>query len=171
MPAAPNAWPALPYAAWKDTLETLQLWTQVVGKVRLTLTPWLNHSWHVHALCHGARADHRRRCRSPAATCEIDFDFIDHALWLRTSDGQSAQLALKPMAVAEFYAAVMAALAALGVTVRINEMPNEIADAVPFSEDRAHAAYDRDAAGRFHRVLLAVDAPCSRISAPASSAR
>jgi hypothetical protein len=157
MPAALEAWPALPYAAWKDTLETLQLWTQVVGKVRLTLTPWLNHSWHV-TLYVTARGLTTGPMPLSGRDLQIDFDFIDHALWLRTSDGQSRELALKPMAVADFYATVMAALAALGVTVRINEMPNEIPGAVRFSQDRAHSAYDRDAVGRFHRVLLASQA-------------
>jgi hypothetical protein len=151
---APEAWPALPYAAWKDTLETLQLWTQVVGKVRLTLTPWLNHSWHV-TLYVTARGLTTGPMPLSGRDLQIDFDFIDHVLWLRISDGQSRELALKPMAVADFYAAVMAALAALGVTARINEMPNEIPGAVRFSLDRAHSAYDRDAVGRFHRVLLA----------------
>ena len=154
MPAAPEAWPALPYAAWKDTLETLQLWTQVVGKVRLTLTPWLNHSWHV-TLYVTARGLTTGPMPLSGRDLQIDFDFVEHVLWLRTSDGEARSLVLKPMAVAEFYAAVMAALAALGVTVRINEMPNEIPGAVRFSLDRAHAAYDRDAVGRFHRVLLA----------------
>jgi uncharacterized protein DUF5996 len=152
MPA--SAFPALPYAAWKDTLETLQLWTQVVGKVRLTLTPWLNHSWHV-ALYVTARGLTTGPVPADGRDLQIDFDFIDHLLWLRTSDGQSRQLALGPMAVADFYAAVMAALTALGVAVRINEVPNEIPGAVRFSLDRAHAAYDRGAVGRFHLVLLA----------------
>jgi len=148
-----SAWPALPYAAWKDTLETLRLWTQVVGKVRLTLTPWLNHSWHV-TLYVTARGLTTGPMPAGGRDLQIDFDFIDHTLWLQTSDGQSCELALTPMAVADFYAAVMAALTALGVAVRINEMPNEIPGAVRFPEDRAHAAYDRDAVGRFHRVLL-----------------
>ena len=149
-----DAWPELPYAAWKDTLETLQLWTQVCGKVRLSLTPWLNHSWHV-TLYVTARGLTTGPIPLGGRDLQIDFDFINHMLWLRTSDGHFRQLMLKPISVAEFYADTMAALRELGVAVRINEMPNEIPGAVRFSLDRAHTSYDRDAVGRFHRVLLA----------------
>jgi uncharacterized protein DUF5996 len=149
-------WPALPYAAWKDTRDTLQLWTQVAGKVRLSLTPWLNHSWHV-ALYVTARGLSTGPIAGGGRTFELEFDFIDHVLWLRTSDGHFRQLMLKPVSVAEFYADTMVALGELGLAVRINEMPNEIPDAVLFSEDRAHASYDRDAVARFHRVLLSAN--------------
>ena len=148
-----DAWPELPYAAWKDTLETLQLWTQVCGKVRLSLTPWLNHSWHV-TFYVTARGLTTGPIPVGGRALEIDFDFIEHVLWLRLSDGHFRQLMLKPISVAEFYADTMAALRELGVAVRINEMPNEIPGAVRFSLDRAHASYDRDAVSRFHRVLL-----------------
>ena len=152
-PIHDDPWPALPNAAWKDTCATLQLWTQVVGKVRLALTPWLNHSWHV-----TLRVSARGLATPPIALdsrdLQIEFDFIDHVLWLRTSDGRHRQIMLRPMPVAEFYAAVMQALAGLGIDVRINEMPNEIADAVPFSADRVHAFYDADHVNRFWRVLL-----------------
>ena len=148
-----GAWPELPYAAWKDTCATLHLWTQVVGKLRLALTPWLNHCWHV-ALYVTARG----LTTSPIALgnrdLAIDFDFVDHVLWLRLSDGGFRRIGLKPMPVAEFYSKVMQALSELGIAARINEMPNEIPGAVPFSQDRTHASYDRDFAGRFHRVLL-----------------
>jgi hypothetical protein len=147
-------WPELPYAAWKDTCSTLQLWTQVVGKLRLALTPWQNHSWHV-ALYVTARGLTTSPIPYRGRSFEIEFDFIDHVLWLRVSDGHVRQLMLRPMSVAEFYADVMHMLADLGIAVCINEMPNEIPDAVRFSEDRAHASYDRDCANRFWRVLLA----------------
>ena len=146
-------WPELPYAAWKETCETLQLWTQVVGKVRLSLTPWLNHSWHV-TLQVTARGLATPPIAYAGRDFTIEFDFIDHVLWLRTSDGHVRQLMLKPMTVAEFYADVMVALRELGIAVRINEMPNEIPGAVPFPDDRAHAAYDRVFAEKFWRVLL-----------------
>ena len=157
-----DTWPALPYAAWKDTLETLQLWTQIAGKVRLALTPWLNHSWHV-TLYVNARGlttgpiplDGETLQRGPQRDLQIDFDFIDHVLWLRTSDGHFRQVVLRPVAVAEFYGEVMHALGALGVSVRINEMPNEIPGAILFPDDRVHASYDSDAANRHFRVLLA----------------
>jgi hypothetical protein len=146
-------WPALPYAAWKDTCETLHLWTQVIGKVRLALTPWLNHSWHV-TLYVTARGLGTPPIAYQGRYFTIEFDFIDHVLWLRTSDGHFRQLMLKPMTVAEFYADVMVALREIGIDVRINEMPNEIPGAVPFPDDRTHASYDRDFAQKFWRVLL-----------------
>jgi hypothetical protein len=152
-----SAWPALPYAAWKDTRETLHLWTQVAGKVRLSLTPWLNHSWHV-TLYVTARSLSTGPIEAGGRTLELEFDFVDHVLWLRTSDGHFRQLMLKPVSVAEFYADTMVALGELGIAVRINEMPNEIPGAVRFSDDRVHASYDRDAVARFHRVLLSANA-------------
>ena len=146
-------WPEMPYAAWKDTCETLHLWTQVIGKVRLALTPWLNHSWHVtlHVTTRGLGTP---PIVYQGRAFTIEFDFIDHVLWLRTSDGHFRQLMLKPMTVAEFYADVMVALREIGIDVRINEMPNEISGAVPFPDDRTHASYDRDFAQKFWRVLL-----------------
>ncbi|MEW6450778.1 MAG: DUF5996 family protein [Pseudomonadota bacterium] len=150
-----QAWPELPYAAWKDTLETLHLWTQIVGKVRLALTPWLNHSWHV-TLYVNARGLTTGPMPLAGRDLQIDFDFIDHVLWLRTSDGHFRQVMLRPVPVAEFYGEVMHALAELGASVRINEMPNEIPGAVPFPMDKTHHSYDPDAANRHFRVLLAV---------------
>jgi hypothetical protein len=152
-----ESWPPLPYAAWKDTLETLQLWTQIVGKVRLSLTPWLNHSWHV-TLYVSARGLSTGPIAVNGRALEIEFDFIDRVLWLRLSDGHSRQVMLRPVSVAAFYADVMAALSELGIGVRIHEMPNEILGAVRFSEDGAHASYDAGAVERFHRVLLSANA-------------
>ena len=151
--SSPSLWPELPYSAWKDTCDTLHLWTQVVGKIRLAQTPWVNHSWHV-ALYVSARGLTTSLIPYGARDFQIDFDFIDHLLWLRTSDGRFSQLVLKPMSVAEFYIDVFAALSKLGLDIRINTMPNEIADAIPFGQDRTHASYDRDYANRFWRVLL-----------------
>jgi hypothetical protein len=149
-----DRWPELPSAAWKDTRDTLHLWTQVIGKVRLALSPWQNHSWHV-ALYVTARGLTTSPIPDGRRTFQIDLDFIDHVLWVRTSDGHYRQVMLRPMTVAEFYAEVMAALDQLGIDVAINTTPNEIADAVPFPEDTTHAAYDADYANRFWRVLLA----------------
>jgi hypothetical protein len=149
-----DRWPELPSAAWKDTRDTLHLWTQVIGKVRLALSPWQNHSWHV-ALYVTARGLTTSPIPDGRRTFQIDLDFIDHVLWVRTSDGHCRQVMLRPMTVAEFYAEVMAALDQLGIDVAINTTPNEIADAVPFPEDTTHAAYDADYANRFWRVLLA----------------
>jgi hypothetical protein len=147
-------WPELPYAAWKDTRDTLHLWTQVVGKIRLTLTPWLNHSWHV-ALYVTARGLTTSPIPWRGGDFQIDFDFIDHVLWVRLSDGQFRQVVLKPMSVAEFYEDVMIALRELGAEVPITTMPCEIADCIPFEQDTLHAAYDAGYANRFWRVLLA----------------
>jgi hypothetical protein len=154
MAASPERWPELPYAAWQDTRDTLQLWTQVVGKIRLARTPWLNHSWHV-ALYVTARGLTTSPIPDGARSFQIDFDFIDHVLWVRTSDGHFRQVALKPMSVAEFYAGVMIALKELSLDTPINPMPCEIADCIPFDRDTVHAAYDAGAANRFWRVLLA----------------
>jgi Family of unknown function (DUF5996) len=153
-PSDATRWPELPYAAWKDTCQTLQLWTQIVGKIRLARTPWLNHSWHV-ALYVTARGLTTSPIPDGARTFQIDFDFIDHVLWLRTSDGHFRQVVLKPVTVAEFYGEVLHALSELGIAVRINGKPSEIPDAIPFAEDRVHHSYDRDYANRFWRILSA----------------
>jgi hypothetical protein len=147
-----DPWPALPYAAWKDTCQTLHLWTQIVGKIRLARTPWLNHSWHV-TLYVTARGLTTSPIPDGGRTFEIEFDFIEHVLWLRTSDGHRSRITLKPMPVADFHGAVMQALAGAGITVRINQTPNEIPDAIPFDQDRVHGSYDSDSANRFWRVL------------------
>ena len=148
-----TAWPALPYTAWKDSCTTLQLWTQIVGKVRLAQTPWVNHSWHVPLYVTVAGLT-----TSPIPygdrSFQIDFDLIDHVLWLKASDGHARQIVLRPMPVAEFYGLVFEELGQLGIAIKIDNMPNEIADAIPFPEDGIHQAYDRDAAHRFWRILL-----------------
>jgi uncharacterized protein DUF5996 len=153
MSSTAERWPALPYAAWKDTCATLQLWTQIVGKIRLACMPWLNHSWHV-TLRVTARGLATPLVSSGGRDFQIEFDFIDHTLWVRTADGHARQVMLRPVSVAEFYADVLIALGELGLAVTIDEMPNEIPDAIRFSEDRVHAAYDPDFAQRFWRVLL-----------------
>jgi len=134
----------------------LQLWTQIVGKVRLARTPRLNHSWHV-TLYVTARGLTTSPVPDGARSFQIDFDFIDHLLVLATSDGTRREVPLRPQSVADFYAAVMAALAALGIDVTISMMPNEIPNAVRFDQDRQHASYDADAAQRFWRVLVDAD--------------
>jgi hypothetical protein len=150
------AWPELPYAAWQDTAATLQLWTQIVGKIRLARTPWLNHSWHA-TLYVTARGLTTGPIPDGARTFQIDFDFIDHILWLRSSDGHFRQLMLRPMSVAEFYADLMIPLGELGLATKINTMPCEIAECEPFERDTKHASYDADAVSRFWRVLLAAN--------------
>src|ERR1700730_4230982 len=115
--ASPVPWPELPTAAWRDTYETLHLWTQVIGKIRLALTPWVNHSWHV-ALYVTARGLTTSPIPYGDAAFQIDLDFIDHMVWVRTSGGHYRQVMLAPMPVAEFYALLMAALEELGISVR-----------------------------------------------------
>jgi hypothetical protein len=149
-------WPELNYAAWQDTRATLQLWTQVVGKIRLMQTPWLNHGWHV-ALYVNAKGLTTSLIPYGSSSFEIQFDFLEHVLDITVSDGSARRLALRPQSVADFYGEVTAALTDLGIPVAINERPCEIADAIAFSQDRLHAAYDPEYARRFWQVLLQSD--------------
>jgi len=151
-----DLWPALPFAVWRESCTTLQLWTQIVGKVRLALTPWLNHSWQA-TFYVTARGLTTSPIPDGARSFAIDFDFIAHRLAIRTDAGAERVIPLRPMSVADFYAETMAALAALGIDIRIDTMPNEIADAIPFDRDRVHAAYDADSVHRFWRVLVQAD--------------
>jgi hypothetical protein len=149
-------WPDLPYAAWRDTLQTLHLWSQIVGKIRVTLTPWLNHSWHVPFYV-TARGIGTSPIPIGAESFEIDFDFIGHRLQVRTSRGGEDGFALTPISVAEFYQRVFAMLSRLDVSVMIDDMPSEMANATPFSQDHVHASYDPEAAHRFWRALMQAD--------------
>jgi hypothetical protein len=148
----PVPWPELPTAAWRETYETLHLWTQIVGKIRLARTPWLNHSWHV-TLYVTARGLTTSAIPDGARSFQIDFDFIDHALRISTSDGTARQFALAGKSVAGFYTAIMADLAELGIDIAINETPNELPDPIPFSQDSRHTSYDPDAVRRFFQIL------------------
>src|SRR5215469_3320205 len=152
----PNPWPALDYAEWRDTLETLQLFTQIAGKVRLSLTPWVNHSWQV-PLYVSARGLATSPIPSGEEIFEIEFDFIDHRLSARTSRGNAQSFPLAPYSVAEFLRRLMECLNDLGVSVRIVETPNELPDPIPFPKDSVHKSYDADAAHRFWRVLVQTD--------------
>ncbi len=151
-----SAWPDLPYPAWRDTAATLQLWTQIVGKIRLSLTPWVNHSWQV-PLYVTARGLGTSPIPVGHDILEIEFDFIGHRLVARTSWGDEATLALEPQSVADFYAGVTDLLASIGVTVAINDRPNEIPNAIRFPDDDIHAAYDGAMAQRFWRALVQAD--------------
>ncbi|HEY6484247.1 MAG TPA: DUF5996 family protein [Steroidobacteraceae bacterium] len=151
-----TAWPELPYPPWSATAQTLQLWTQIVGKIRLALTPWLNHSWQV-PLYVSARGLGTSPIYYGGAILEIEFDFIAQQLLVRTGSGEQRQLPLQPRTVADFYDRVLHLLHDLGVVVTLNELPNEVADPVRFSQDRVHAAYDAAAANRFWRALVQAD--------------
>jgi hypothetical protein len=156
MNASTAAWPELSYPAWKDSCATLHLWTQIVGKIRMVKTPWINHSWHVTLY-----VTPRGLTTSPISDGErqfqIDFDFIDHRLAVSVSDGRVREMPLAPMSVADFHGRLLALLAGLDIHVRINDLPNEIPDAIPFSQDRVHAAYDPEYVNRFWRALLQID--------------
>ena len=149
-------WPELPTAAWRETYATLHLWTQIIGKVRLVRSPWLNHSWHV-ALYVTARGLTTSPIPDGARTFQIDFDFIEHVLGISTSDGAERRFALAGHSVASFYTATMAALRELGIHVTIDETPNELPEPIKFPDDTVHAAYDPDAAQRFHQILINCD--------------
>jgi hypothetical protein len=148
-------WPELPFEAWKTTLATLQLWTQIIGKVRLSLTPWINHSWQV-PLYVSARGLGTSPIPFGREIVEVEFDFISHQLRARTSRGDERALALA-QSVAEFYARVVDLLSGLGVSVAISPHPCELPAPLPFAEDRVHSAYDPEATHRFWRVLLQAD--------------
>jgi hypothetical protein len=156
----PNPLPALPLASWKDTLATLHMWTQVVGKVRLKLCPLVNHFWNV-TFYLTARGMTTAAMPYPPGTIqetlEVRFDFIDHQLLLETSTGRALAIPLQPQTVAEFYKKFMPALAELGVPAKIWTTPCEIPDPIPFDHDTAHASYDPEAAHKFWRILAWVD--------------
>ncbi len=152
----PQPWPKLNYSEWRATGATLQLWTQIVGKVRLAFSPWLNHGWQVplylnaHGL--GTSAIH-----TPHGVLEIDFDLMDHQLVIRTSETPDRRFALAPISVAAFYRRLMAELAAVQMDVRINLMPNEVADPIRFPDDEWHFSYDPTAVNAFWRALIRAD--------------
>jgi hypothetical protein len=146
-------WPALRLADWRDTRDTLHLWTQVVGKVRLGLAPFANHWWQV-TLYPTARGLTTSAMPCGPGTLEIRFDFLEHALVFETSTGDTRRIALEPQTVADFHAAVMRTLRDLGIHVRVWPHPVERVDAIPFPEDTVHHAYDPEAAVRFWRALL-----------------
>ncbi len=151
-----EAWPDLTYLAWRDTAATLQLWTQIVGKVRLALTPWLNHAWQVPFYV-TARGLGTSPIPAGREILEFEFDFIGHGLKARTSRGETRRVPLAPQTVADFHRRVMDLLDGLDIQVAINETPSEVANPVRFSEDHVHAAYDAAAAHRFWRALVQAD--------------
>lgn len=150
-------WPPLPYAGWEPTRDTLHMWTQVVGKTRLALAPYQNHWWNVplyvspRGLTTSAVPEGHHR------VFEAEFDFLEHRLTLRASDGRRAAIGLFPRSVADFYAEYRSRLRELGIRVRLWPVPVEFDDPTPFPQDRRHASYERDAVERFHRALINAD--------------
>ena len=147
-----EAWPELPIAHWSETLETLHLWTQIVGKIRLAQMQWINHSWHV-TLYVTARGLMTMPMPDGSRIFQIDFDFIDHMLNVWVNDGAARRIPLRPMSVATFYRELFGTLDELGLDIRINTTPNELVDPIPFDQDEIHAAYNPDYVNRFWRVL------------------
>lgn len=152
-----TAWPALPLEEWEATRKTLHMWTQVVGKVRLALTPHVNHWWEV-PLYVSARGMATSPIPYGERVFEIEFDFINHNLAIRGSDGATKFVPLYPRSVADFYREVMAVLHAIGIDVKIWPTPVEVPNPVPFPDDHRNASYDPEYVGRFHRILLQTDA-------------
>ena len=151
-----TVWPSLPLEAWRETYATLHLWTQIVGKVRLTQSPWVNHSWHV-TLYLTARGLTTSPIPYGRRVFQIDFDFLAHQLTVQSTDGGSAGFGLEPQSVAVFYRRLMEEMAKLNLHVNIHAKPNEIADPVRFDHDGISRGYDPECANRFWRVLVQAD--------------
>jgi hypothetical protein len=156
MPEIIDAWPALPLEAWQDTYDTLHMWTQIVGKIRKTLTPLVNHWWNV-TLYVTSRGLTTSPIPYGTRTFEISFDFIDHKLDILTSEGPAKQIDLAPKTVAQFYQELLESLRALNIDAKIHAAPDEVANPIPFAEDFTHKSYDPESAHTFWRILVTVD--------------
>jgi hypothetical protein len=156
MPDSASIWPELPLASWSATASTLHMWTQIAGKIRLALTPYVNHWWQV-PLYVGARGLSTSAIPYRDRVFEIEFDFLDHNLAIRESDRATKFVPLYPRSVADFYREFMAVLRAIDIDVKIWPKPVEVPDPIPFGEDVTHASYDAGAVSKFHRILLQAD--------------
>jgi hypothetical protein len=152
----PDCWPALPLAAWKDTYATLHMWTQIVGKVRLALTPKINHWWNV-AFYVSARGLTTSVIPDGSRVFDMEFDFVEHKLVIRTNDPATRTIALAPRSVADFYKEFMSVLRSLGINAEIWKMPVEVPDPIPFDQDTTHASYDPEYVGRLWRILISTE--------------
>jgi hypothetical protein len=160
-----QGWPALPYEAWRDTCQTLHMWTQIVGKVRMELSPFLNHWWHV-TLYVTPRGLTTSAIPYHGGTFEVTFDFVEHSLSIRTSEGTTKALPLIPRSVAAFYRECMACLQALGIEVTINPLPSEVSNPIRCDVDEVHASYDPVYAQRFWRILAQTNTILQRYRSP-----
>jgi Family of unknown function (DUF5996) len=160
-----DVWPALPYADWTQTYTTLHMWTQIVGKVKLGLTPFLNEWWNV-AFAVTARGLTTATIPFGQRVFQVDFDFIEHRLAVHVSDGRSRSMPLVARSVADFYLEFMTILESLGIQVKINTHPVEVDDGIPFEEDRVHADYDPLYVSRWQRILLGVSRVLERYRTP-----
>jgi hypothetical protein len=149
-------WPSLPFSDWEKTCDTLHMWTQIVGKTRLALTPLQNHWWNVTLY-----VTPRGLTTSPIpfrqTSFEVEFDFVAHQLSIRTSEGRSYNIPLFPRSVADFYREYMACLSSVGIEVSIHLTPDEFDDKTPFDQDQHHASYDARQVERFRRILINCD--------------
>lgn len=151
-----SKWPDLPYEGWKETRETLHRWLQIVGKIRLSKSPWLNHGWHS-TLYVTARGLTTSVIHDGELSFSIDFDFVVHELRIQRSNGTTSRFPLKSESVATFYNRCIEGLCDVGIDVKIFGQPNELVDALPFQKDQIHQTYDPEFANRFWRVLLETD--------------
>jgi hypothetical protein len=151
-----ETWPSLPLEAWSETCATLHLWTQIVGKIRMVQSPWINHGWHV-TLYVTARGLTTTPIPYGTRTFQIDFDFIAHQLTLQSSDGRSGGFLLQPQSVAAFYTRLMEEMNKLEFHVCVRVNPSEVADPIPFDQDETHRAYDPNYAARFWQILVQAD--------------
>ena len=160
-----EAWPALPLEEWRGTQETLHLWTQIVGKVKLELTPFLNEWWNI-AFAVTPRGLTTGPIPAGDGAFAVDFDFVDHALFVRASDGRTRALPLVPRTVAAFYAEFLATLRAMGIAVAVNPLPVEVPNPISFDADTGHASYDPEPVGRWWRIVLQAERVLQRFRSP-----
>jgi len=160
-----EAWPPLPLDSWQETRDTVHLWCQIVGKTRLALAPRENHWWSVPLYVNSVGLTTSLMALGARGGLEVVFDFLDHRLEMRLTDGRERRLSLAPRTVADFYAEYLAKLAELEVEVQLNPTPAEIADAIPFPHDRAHASYDAEAVQRFYGSLVSAHRVLTRFRA------
>src|SRR4030095_9354332 len=153
MPSNVEQWPDIPLASWQDSFATLHVWTQIVGKIRLVRTPWLNHSWHA-TLYLTSRGLTTSPIPYESRTFELEFDFTAHRLELRSSDGRREEVPLRPQTVAAFYRQLMDALQRLDMEILITRKPSELVDPIPFDEDEVHRSYDAESVHRVWRGVV-----------------
>ncbi len=154
--SAVDPWPALPLEDWQDTYATLHMWTQIIGKIRMKLTPLVNHWWNA-TLYVTPRGLTTSIIPFGAGIFDIEFDFLEHQLVIRTSEGGTRAVELRPRSVADFYREVMRELHSLGIDAAIHAVPDEVSNPIPFEEDQVHKSYDREFVNRFLRILISVD--------------
>lgn len=151
-----DIWPDLPLDAWSQTCATLHMWMQIVGKIRLAQSPWVNHSWSV-TLYVTARGLTTSPIPYGVRSFQIDLDFVEHQLTVQTNDGEVGRVVLEPQTVASFYGRLMKEMEKLDLRVPICKIPNEVPDPVPFDRDEIHRAYDREYVHRFWLILVQAD--------------